>query len=255
MSCNLHTGVLTSYDRCAQTLSEEATAEEVTAELDEGVLKHTCPPEWSSVEDTRITVWVDPLDGTSEYTQGFLDHVTVLIGIAVDGHAVAGVICQPFGKFSSDPEKQGRMIWGIVGLGVIGIQKTEAPKDQLIITTTRSHGSAAINETIQALSPTQVLRVGGAGNKVLLVIEGRAHAYVYPSAGCKKWDTCGPEAVLRANGGILTDISGNRILYHKEVEHLNSTGVLATVDPQVFDKVLHLIPLAIKNSLMPKNSL
>ena len=43
-----------------------------------------------------FTVWVDPLDATKEYTEGFLDHVTVLIGIALGKKAVAGVIHQPF---------------------------------------------------------------------------------------------------------------------------------------------------------------
>ena len=48
----------------------------------------------AGVED--LTVWVDPLDATKEYTEGHLDHVTVLIGIAFGDEAVAGVIHQPF---------------------------------------------------------------------------------------------------------------------------------------------------------------
>ena len=62
-----------------------------------------------------MVVWVDPLDGTAEYAQGFVEHVTVLIGIAVDGAAVAGVVHQPFYKDADD--KEGRTVWGIVGLG------------------------------------------------------------------------------------------------------------------------------------------
>ena len=34
-----------------------------------------------------------------------------------------------------------------------------------------------------------------------VMIEGKAHAYVFPSPGCKKWDTCAPEAILHALGG------------------------------------------------------
>lgn len=59
-------------------------------------------------------------------------------------------------------------------------------------------------------------------------MEGKAHAYVFASKGCKKWDTCAPEAVLTAIGGKLTDICGNHYLYHKDVEHPNSRGVFAT---------------------------
>ena len=39
-------------------------------------------------------LWLDPLDGTSEYTGGNLSAVTCLMGIAVDGVPFAGVIHQ-----------------------------------------------------------------------------------------------------------------------------------------------------------------
>ena len=41
---------------------------------------------------------------------------------------------------------------------------------------------------------------------------GNADAYVFASKGCKKWDTCAPEAVLCAAGGELTDIHGENCL-------------------------------------------
>ena len=52
-----------------------------------------------------------------------------------------------------------------------------------------------------AVDPTEVLKVGGSGHKVILLIEGKAHAYIFPSPGTKKWDTCAPEAILHALGG------------------------------------------------------
>jgi len=49
---------------------------------------------------------------------GLLDHVTVLIGVAVNGKAVAGVIYQPYYNYQAGPDAVlGRVIWGIVGLG------------------------------------------------------------------------------------------------------------------------------------------
>ena len=36
--------------------------------------------------------------------------------------------------------------------------------------------------------------------------------------GCKKWDTCAPEAILHALGGKLTDIKGEKYKYHTGVE-------------------------------------
>ena len=44
--------------------------------------------------------------------------MTVLIGIAVKGRAVAGVIYQPYYNYQAGPgAKLGRCIWGIVGTG------------------------------------------------------------------------------------------------------------------------------------------
>lgn len=45
-------------------------------------------------------------------------------------------------------------------------------------------------------------------DQVLLLLDGKVHAYVFASPGCKKWDTCGPEALLKAKGGTLTDMHG-----------------------------------------------
>lgn len=65
---------------------------------------------------------------------------------------------------------------------------------------------------------------------MLYILEGKAHAYIYPSSGCKRWDTAAPEAVLRAAGGVLTDKFGKKYSYNKdnEMDPLNSNGVFAT---------------------------
>lgn len=49
-------------------------------------------------DPSQITVWLDPLDGTAEFIDGLLSHVTTLIGIAYEGKALAGIINQPFYK-------------------------------------------------------------------------------------------------------------------------------------------------------------
>ena len=37
--------------------------------------------------------------------------------------------------------------------------------------------------------------------QIIQLVEGKASAYVFASIGCKKWDTCAPEAILHAVGG------------------------------------------------------
>jgi 3'-phosphoadenosine 5'-phosphosulfate (PAPS) 3'-phosphatase len=68
------------------------------------------------------------------------------------------------------------------------------------------------------------------GFQVLLVLERRVHAYVHASRGCSLWDTCAPEAILKAGGGVLTDVFGNTISYFPTDETSVKTGVLATMN-------------------------
>lgn len=63
----------------------------------------------------------------------------------------------------------------------------------------------------------------------MLLLEGKAHVYVFASPGCKKWDTCAPQAVLEAAGGTLTDIKGTTIPYHASAPHRYVTCDLCVV--------------------------
>ncbi|XP_056118665.1 3'(2'),5'-bisphosphate nucleotidase 1 isoform X1 [Rhinichthys klamathensis goyatoka] len=254
---------------------EELPDESVEEDLIENghsslILQKSCPDQYASLKEEELVVWVDPLDGTKEYTEAarvlynpvyiqkpvqphrapnrLLDHVTVLIGIAYKGTAIAGVINQPFYNYQIGAGASlGRTLWGVLGLGAFGFQLQEVPDGKRIITTTRSHSNKHVTDTVQAMEPHDVIRVGGAGNKIIQLVEGKASAYVFASPGCKKWDTCAPEAILHAVGGKLTDIHGNAFRYDANVKHMNSAGVLATLrDHQYY---ISRVPRAVLQAL------
>lgn len=87
------------------------------------------------------------------------------------------------------------------------------------------------------MKPTEVLKVGGSGHKVLLLIEGKAHAYVFPSPGCKKWDTCAPEAILHALGGKVN------VAFHLLQEYLNFLSFNFTYKQNIFNKQISIFQL------------
>ncbi|XP_012736117.2 3'(2'),5'-bisphosphate nucleotidase 1 isoform X1 [Fundulus heteroclitus] len=236
------------FEEVQEDMIEKGQAEEI--------LQKSCPEEYRAIKEEELVVWVDPLDGTKEYTEAsrclhlqavvqkphkgldkthgtalwLLDNVTVLIGIAYGGRAIAGVINQPFYNYQLGAEAAlGRTMWGMVGLGAFGFQLQEVPADRRVVTTTRSHSNKTVTDCVNAMEPHEVIRVGGAGNKIIQLIEGKASAYVFASPGCKKWDTCAPEAILHAVGGKLTDMFGNPYGYNADVKHMNSAGVLATL--------------------------
>ncbi|XP_047505444.1 3'(2'),5'-bisphosphate nucleotidase 1 isoform X1 [Pieris napi] len=261
----------------------QSSHEFLETDADKEILNLECPASLKGVKEEDIVVWVDPLDGTAEYTQGalmlkrdpwerwkmylthpfismkwylsllhskygFLEHVTVLIGISVNEKPIAGVIHQPYFKTVGSENKMGRTIWGLKDVGVGGFTPGNPP-ESLIITTTRSHSNPIVENALQVMKAAQVLRVGGAGYKVLQLLEGKASIYVFASPGCKKWDTCAPEAVLNAAGGKLTDVLGNFYKYGASESRPNKTGVLAAVNDELHNYAVQRIPQELKDKL------
>merc|ERR1712212_1258231 len=137
--------------------SEGAKKDKVIEEQDAEVLSKTLPAELQGVKPEQITIWIDPLDGTMEFIDRLLHHVTILIGVAVDDKAIAGVINQPFFGFDDEtkkPEQWGRSIWGVVGLGSFGpFEQKKLPADKKIICTTRPEIRATATSAT-SLSPS-----------------------------------------------------------------------------------------------------
>mmetsp|Transcript_48312 Transcript_48312/g.35491 ORF Transcript_48312/g.35491 Transcript_48312/m.35491 type:complete len:80 (+) Transcript_48312:308-547(+) len=48
--------------------------------------------EFTSFNTANAIVWVDPLDGTSDFVKGNLPAVSVMIGVALNGHSRVGLI-------------------------------------------------------------------------------------------------------------------------------------------------------------------
>ena len=112
----------------------------------------------------KLVIWVDPLDGTREFTQGQLEGVTVLIGVATQGNAIGGIIHQPF---YTDENEFGRSIWGLVNSGVYGkYTRNSVPLSGRIIAGSLSHRSKTVIDAVNACQPTEVVQVGGCGYKV-----------------------------------------------------------------------------------------
>ncbi|XP_022660858.1 3'(2'),5'-bisphosphate nucleotidase 1-like [Varroa jacobsoni] len=219
--------------------------------MSKDVLKETMPSSLADVQEEDIVCWVDPLDGTRDYAQGAIDHVTVLVGFAVRGRAVAGVIHQPFYGYNAEKDfiRSGRTAWGIVGVGVRGL-RPRIPNSGFIVATSRVRSQPAIDACIKSMRPTKVIRVAGAGYKMLLVLEGVAHTYLFPSAGLKKWDICAPEALLVAAGGAVADIHGNAIQYHAQADYPIWCGVLAARRKNDLQGYLKMIPKDVRKRML-----
>jgi 3'-phosphoadenosine 5'-phosphosulfate (PAPS) 3'-phosphatase len=192
---------------------------------------------WSEPVEV-LTVFVDPVDGTREFVEERLDAVQCLVGVACRGRAVAGAIGLPFpGGTLSEPTS---VVWGIAApgatSGVTGIVG-EAPKRPRlspetkggVVCITGDSKNASLTAAKRAVDAAGNAMIGGAGNKILAVAEGRAEVALM-HFGTSLWDTCAPEAVLRAAGGKVTDLFGAPLVHDPSRPGglINDLGVLAT---------------------------
>lgn len=174
---------------------------------------------------TKRVWFVDPLDGTRE----FVDRngmFAVHIGLAVAGAPVAGVVLAPM---------QGALWSGAVGSPCVlelGDQRREltmepvAQTKDLRLLVSRSHKSKETAAIRDALGITQVKEQGSVGLKCALLAMGEADLYLHPSGKSSRWDSCAPQAVIEAAGGMLVDFAGNSYGYEgKEIG--NARGLLA----------------------------
>lgn len=224
------------------------------------------PPELAQLDFDHVCIYIDPLDGTSEYTRGHKNHVTTLISITYNGYALAGVLYYPF---------TGQSLYGGIGLGVYGdkitlIPPTVANQAQIIekhpkfsvichkwltepqqkeslqvqispsvlqipkrrVVTSKSHLTQAIKDYFVKLGlnfDEEVYSAGGAGNKGVHVFTGQATAYLYPSKGTRRWDIGVLDALLFAYGGKLTNLYGEMYQYDG-INLSNDDGCVCTIN-------------------------
>jgi len=162
-----------------------------------------------------VTVWIDPLDATQEYSENLREYVTTMVCIAVEGKPIIGVIHKPF---------TGETAWAWVGHGTNVEYQTPPSGEQVIVS--RSHAGSVEKVVKDAFGEqAQVTPAGGAGYKTLALYDGSATVYVHTTL-IKKWDICSGNAILDATGGSMTTLDGQTIDYSPG-DVRNEGGLLA----------------------------
>uniref|UniRef100_A0A673GPC5 inositol-phosphate phosphatase n=1 Tax=Sinocyclocheilus rhinocerous TaxID=307959 RepID=A0A673GPC5_9TELE len=156
----------------------------------------------------RITVWIDPLDATQEYTglvQLFIPNVNQL----------------PLN------------LWGFVGEGSNVVPRASYNTNFPKVIISRSH-SGKVKSFVQVAfgNNTEIIPAGGAGYKVLALLDptdeeqDTADIYIHVTY-IKKWDICAGDAILRSLGGQMTTLKGEHIDYSGTEG--NKGGLLASI--------------------------
>jgi 3'(2'), 5'-bisphosphate nucleotidase len=207
---------------------------------------------------SEAVVWIDPLDGTQDFVNGNLSAVTVLIGLAINGKSRIGIVHKPF---SDEDMSKGKTVFGTGEHGAFVLpydekmtqeellkrkasymepfdQVNEVADDYTIkVGTSLNHLSAQMKDTISKVSPVEIVRLGGAGNKSLAMAFAKTDSYLYPGKGLAYWDICAPESVVKGMGALTTNgnfekltypITGNRVI----------SGLIMARSPPMYNQIL-----------------
>jgi 3'(2'), 5'-bisphosphate nucleotidase len=214
---------VTEADRAANALIVQRLGE---AFPDDIILSEEIPDTGDRLGRSRVWM-VDPIDGTSDFIMGDVGFV-VMIGLCVGGRPRLGAVAHPL---------SGNVYGGVAGdfaweEGPTGARtplntSTIARAPGIRLVASKTHRTARIDRIKQALQIQDEINVGSVGLKIGLVSRGERDLYVYTGGRTKIWDTCGPEAVLRGAGGVMTDVDGEPLRYDQP-DLFNRRGIVAS---------------------------
>lgn len=217
-------GTQTKADKSPVTVADLAVNELIVSALRRTFPSDAVLAEESTGESDRRWAdrcWmVDPIDGTRSYSEGG-DHWAVQIGLVIEGRPVLGVVGE-----------RDRLTWGIVGRGAWtqtrdGRERLTVQPRSLERLVQSAHSPMPMKQAA-ILGPDGHRGMGSVGVKIGFMLRGGAEVYCRPGGGTKLWDSAGPEAILTAAGGTMTDVDGGTLNYAgKSIR--NARGILATV--------------------------
>jgi 3'-phosphoadenosine 5'-phosphosulfate (PAPS) 3'-phosphatase len=243
-------------------LAERETGQESNA-ADAETIDVANDPLDKTVDASRVTIIVDPLDGTSSYAKGDYDSVSILIAIIVDNEPCFGVIGKPFGYPGLSPILDtgcvslygGPLLGGVFVAGGNAIVADDLASGnaavtedlpRAVISGSRSKGVVhdfCVHLGSKGLIYPEPMLVSGAGEKSLRLIlqTGKQALWFFPKGGTSLWDVAAPDALLRSLGGKLTDKFGKQMDYSKSRDEAeNVDGVIACIDAKLHAECIRL---------------
>ncbi|CAK9828824.1 Inositol polyphosphate 1-phosphatase [Anthophora retusa] len=234
--------------------SDSATAQFLATEVHKDVQFSDIPivaelPFDFDIDIPDLGIWIDPIDSTADYINGEekvddatgvhlsgLQCVTVLIGVYLKstGIPIMGVINQPFYTYV-DSRWRGNCYWGFLENNDGKCSIVKEPNNRRIIVLSRVEDDNVKFKLSNA--GFTLVEAAGAGYKILNVALGNADAYILSKGSTYKWDTCGPQAILRSLGGGIIEFQSfvdNPDSNYTDVKYLststnfsNSNGLVA----------------------------
>ncbi len=149
----------------------------------------------------NLNVFIDPIDGTREFSTALGEQCSICIGFSdkTTGLPVAGIVYRPITSQPTWAAGAKSESFKAGNLDVVEDKKING------LLTSNGGVSKFLVKLMEEISFTRVPS-GGAGNKMLMLLEGKGGAYIQ-DRGVSRWDTCGAQAVIEAYGGLLCKLT------------------------------------------------
>ena len=233
---------VTAADHAANQLLVERLA---GAFPNDGILSEELPDDGSRLTHERVWM-IDPMDGTKQFVDR-VDEFSVQIGLTIGGEPRLGIVYHA---------ARDRMFFAAAGAGAYVEEKwstrrlqvhPESDPAAMIAAMSRSHSSPVVSVILERLGVSRLLQSGSVGLKMGLLAEGAAHLYLHPAQKTNLWDTCGPEAILREAGGVVTDVNGDPLRY-TDATVRNLRGIVAS-NGVMHGRIISILREALRESV------
>jgi histidinol phosphatase-like enzyme (inositol monophosphatase family) len=177
-------------------------------------------------------VWViDPIDGTRAYISG-LPVWGTLVGLTVDGDAVAGMMSQPFTGELYYANTTGSHYEGPGGPRKLSTRKTTSLADATLFTTTPALFKGEKRATYDRLeSHVRLARYGTDCYAFAMVASGNADIVTDP--GLQPYDIVALIPIIERAGGVVTTFSGGPAE--------NGGDILAAATPELHAAAMEIL--------------
>jgi 3'(2'), 5'-bisphosphate nucleotidase len=163
--------------------------------------------EGEAMADSEYLWVIDPLDGTKGFITGSADYC-VMIGLLERGRPSLGVVYIPETDvlYRGSPPGAERVEGPVTTPLTVG-ETADSPRFLASV----HHYTPLMAAVSASLGATEEKR-GSIGIKAALIAETEAD-YFFNDGRLGEWDVCAPEAILRAAGGLVTDLRGEALCY------------------------------------------
>jgi 3'(2'), 5'-bisphosphate nucleotidase len=164
------------------------------ARPDDAILSEESTDDFNRLNAARVWI-IDPLDGTREYREGRADWA-VHIALVSAGRVIAAAVSMPSrgDVFATDDVAM------------------KSPAQRRVVIS-RSRPPEFASRLATALD-AQLLQVGSAGAKAMMVVRGEAIAYIH-EGGMNEWDAAAPVGVALAHGLYASTLKGEAIRFNQ----------------------------------------